>query len=162
MANSKWLMAYGKWQIANGKWQIAKNLEPKQEQIMNIPEDLLYTKEHEWVKMEGNSARIGITDYAQSSLGDITFVQLPETDTDIEKSSVLATVESVKAASDVYAPLSGRVITINNDIIDNPEFVNQSPYEKAWFALIETKNSAEKEALLNAADYKKYIEELVK
>jgi glycine cleavage system H protein len=129
---------------------------------MNIPENLLYTKEHEWVKIEGDLATVGITDYAQSSLGDITFVQLPEAGTVIEKSSVLATVESVKAASDVYAPLSGKLEKLNQDIIHNPELVNQSPYEKAWFAVIEIKEHVEKEKLLRPPDYKKYLDELTK
>ena len=129
---------------------------------MNVPEDLLYTKEHEWVRMDGDLATIGITDYAQHSLGDITFMQLPEAGADIKKSAVLATVESVKAASDVYAPLTGKVAKINQDIVDNPELVNQSPYEKAWFAVIDVKDYTEKEKLLNALDYKKYLDELVK
>jgi glycine cleavage system H protein len=129
---------------------------------MNIPEDLLYTKEHEWVKIEGDLAAVGITDYAQSSLGDITFIELPQPGTLIEKSAVLATVESVKAASDVYMPLSGKVEKLNQDIINNPDLVNQSPYEKAWFAVIEMKDHAEKEKLLKPLDYKKYLDELTK
>jgi glycine cleavage system H protein len=129
---------------------------------MNIPEDLLYTKEHEWVKIEGPLATVGITDYAQSSLGDITFIELPQPGISIERSAVLATVESVKAASDVYAPLSGRLEKLNQDIINNPELVNQSPYEKAWFAVIEIKDHEEKEKLLRPLDYKKYLDELTK
>jgi glycine cleavage system H protein len=129
---------------------------------MNIPEDLLYTKEHEWVKIEGNLATIGITDYAQASLGDITFVELPLAGVSIEKSSVLATVESVKAASDVYTPFSGKISRINQAIVDNPELINQSPYEKAWFAIIEIKNHAEKESLLKPSDYEKYLDTLTK
>ena len=129
---------------------------------MNVPEDLLYTKEHEWVKIDGDLATIGITDHAQHSLGDITFMQLPEIGTDIKKSAVLATVESVKAASDVYAPLTGRVAKVNHGIVDNPEIVNQSPYEKAWFVIIQAKDFAEKESLLSPSDYKKYLDELTK
>ena len=129
---------------------------------MNVPEDLLYTKEHEWVRIDGDLATIGITDYAQHSLGDITFMQLPEASADIKKSAVLATVESVKAASDVYAPLTGKVTKINQDIVDNPELVNQSPYEKAWFVIIQVKDFSEKESLLNPSDYKKYMDELTK
>jgi glycine cleavage system H protein len=127
---------------------------------MNIPEDLLYTKEHEWVKIEGDSVTIGITDYAQASLGDITFVELPLVGVSIEKSSVLATIESVKAASDVYTPFAGKISRVNQAIVDNPELVNQSPYEKAWFAVIEIKNLAEKETLLKPSDYEKYLDTL--
>jgi glycine cleavage system H protein len=127
---------------------------------MNIPEDLLYTKEHEWVKIEGGYATMGITDYAQHSLGDITFVELPEINLDIKQADIMATVESVKAASDVYAPLSGHVEKINNDIIDSPELINQSPYAKAWLVVMKLKYPSEKSHLLNSADYKKYLEEL--
>ncbi|MDD5503903.1 MAG: glycine cleavage system protein GcvH [Candidatus Omnitrophica bacterium] len=127
---------------------------------MNIPEGLLYTREHEWVKIESDMATIGITDYAQFSLGDITFVQLPAPGADIQKSSVIATVESVKAASDVYAPLSGKVARINEEIVANPEIVNQSPYEKAWFAVIKTRDLSEKQGLLDQYEYKKYLDEL--
>jgi len=129
---------------------------------MNIPEDLLYTKEHEWVRMDADKATIGITDYAQSSLGDVTFVQLSEAGANLQKSAVLATVESVKAASDVYTPLTGEVIKINQDIVDNPELVNKSPYEKAWFAVMRVKDDAEKEGLLSPSDYKKYLDEVTK
>ncbi|MDP8293018.1 MAG: glycine cleavage system protein GcvH [Candidatus Orphnella occulta] len=124
---------------------------------MNIPDGLLYTKEHEWVKIEGDIAIMGITDYAQSSLGDITFVELPEKGTEVEQANMLATIESVKAASDVYAPLSGSINRINQDIIDSPELVNQSPYEKGWFVAINIKNEDEKGRLMSASDYKGYV-----
>jgi len=127
---------------------------------MNIPEGLLYTKEHEWVKIEGALALIGITDYAQNSLGDITFVDLPEEGTEIKQTDTLATVESVKAASDVYMPLSGRVKKLNQDIVDAPEIVNQSPYEKGWFVAIDIADEAEKDSLMTASDYKNYVEGL--
>jgi len=124
---------------------------------MNIPDGLLYTKEHEWVKIEGDIAIMGITDYAQSSLGDITFVELPEKGAEIKQADMLATIESVKAASDVCAPLSGSIDRINQDIIDSPELVNQSPYEKGWFVAINIKNEGEKERLMSASDYKGYV-----
>lgn len=127
---------------------------------MNIPEGLLYTKEHEWVRIEADTAIMGITDYAQNSLGDITFVELPEKGAEAKQSGVIATVESVKAASDVYAPLSGVVDKINQDIVDSPELVNQSPYYKGWFVCIKIEDQAEKKALLSASDYKKYVEGL--
>ena len=128
---------------------------------MNIPEKLLYTKEHEWVKIEADIAIMGVTDYAQNALGDITFVELPEKGAEVKQANPLATVESVKAASDIYAPLSGSISKINQDIIDSPELVNQSPYEKGWFAAIEIKDEDEKSGLMNASDYKSYVEGLV-
>ncbi|MFA5069302.1 MAG: glycine cleavage system protein GcvH [Candidatus Omnitrophota bacterium] len=127
---------------------------------MNIPEGLFYTKEHEWVRIESDMATVGITDHAQSSLGDITFVQLPAAGADIQRSSAIATVESVKAASDVYAPLSGEVVRVNEDIVVNPEIVNQSPYEKGWFVVMKVKGLFEKQGLLAPHEYKKYLDEL--
>ena len=125
---------------------------------MNIPEDLLYTKEHEWARVEGKKAKFGITDYAQSSLGDITFIELPDEQKEIEQAKPYSTVESVKAASDVYAPLSGKVVDINSSLLDKPEAVNSAPYEEGWFIQIEIKDEKEKDSLMSAADYKKYIE----
>ncbi len=127
---------------------------------MNIIKELLYTKSHEWVKIEGDIAIIGITDYAQNSLGDITFVEVPQKGAEVKQANMFATVESVKAASDVYAPLSGTIDRINQDIIASPGLVNQSPYEKGWFAAINIKDENEKSKLLNASDYKDYIEGL--
>jgi len=127
---------------------------------MNIPEDLLYTKEHEWAKVEGNQATVGISDYAQSSLGDITFVELPKVGDELEQFKTLATIESVKAASDVYAPLSGKVLKVNDKVEGAPETVNQSSYEDGWFAVLEIKDEGEKSNLMSPADYKAYIEEL--
>jgi glycine cleavage system H protein len=125
---------------------------------MIIPEGLFYTKEHEWVKIETESAVIGISDYAQHSLGDITFVELPEIGSVIVQGSRFASVESVKAASEVYAPVSGEIVKINQDIVNAPELINQSPYEKAWFAVVRVKDISEKDNLMNASDYKKYTE----
>ncbi|NQT90187.1 MAG: glycine cleavage system protein GcvH [Candidatus Omnitrophica bacterium] len=129
---------------------------------MNIPENLLYTKEHEWARLEGSQATVGITDYAQSSLGDITFIELPKAGDEMEQSKALATVESVKAASDVYAPLSGNIVKVNEDLEASPELINQSPYENGWFAVIEIANEKEKEGLMSASDYKAYVETLSK
>jgi len=125
---------------------------------MNIPKELLYTRSHEWIKIEGDIAIIGITDYAQNSLGDITFIELPEKGAEVKQENMFATVESVKAASDIYAPVSGTIDRINQDIIASPELVNQSPYEKGWFVAISIKDENEKGKLLNASDYKDYIE----
>ena len=127
---------------------------------MNIPESLFYTKEHEWAKIEGNQVTFGITDYAQSTLGDITFIELPGIGVEVAQSDTLAAVESVKAASDVYAPLSGKVIKVNQLLESSPEIINQSPYEDGWLVVIELKDESEKEKLLDHLSYKTYIEGL--
>jgi glycine cleavage system H protein len=127
---------------------------------MIVPEDLLYTKEHEWVKIDGDTAMVGISDYAQNSLGDITFVELPDIGCEINQADKISTIESVKAASDVYAPLPGTVIKTNQDIVNSPELINQSPYDKAWFAIIQIKDALQKNHLMNATEYKQYIEGL--
>jgi len=127
---------------------------------MKIVEDLFYTKEHEWVKIEGDKATIGITDYAQDTLGDVTFVELPEVNKEVEQFKTFSIVESVKAASDVYAPLSGRVTEINKVLKDSPELINQSPYTDGWFIKIKIKDINEKNNLMIAEDYKKYLERL--
>jgi len=127
---------------------------------MNVAENLFYTKEHEWVKIDGSSATVGITDHAQTLLGDITFIELPKVGDKVQKSKPLATVESVKAASDVYAPISGTVAKVNNSLLDNPAVVNQSPYGNGWFLVIDIENEKEKESLLSASDYKTYLEGL--
>src|SRR5699024_9312138 len=108
--------------------------------LMSLPKDLLYSEEHEWVKKEGDKVRIGITDFAQSELGDIVFVELPEEGDDIEADEPFGSVESVKTVSELYAPISGKVVEINEDLEDSPEFVNESPYEKAWMFVVEPSN----------------------
>jgi glycine cleavage system H protein len=127
---------------------------------MRIPDDLLYTKEHEWVSVKGKTATIGITDYAQGALGDITFVDLPKIGSAIVQAKQYATVESVKAASDVYAPVSGKVVKVNGELAAHPELINQSPYEKGFFAVIEIADEKEAAGLMKAADYTKYVEGL--
>jgi len=127
---------------------------------MHVPEELLYTKEHEWVKMGGKTATIGITDYAQGHLGDITFVDLPKMGARVEQFKQCATVESVKAASDVYAPVSGTVVKINGDLAAHPELINQSPYDKGHFAVVEVADEKDAAKLMKAAEYKKYVEGL--
>ncbi|MBL7081326.1 MAG: glycine cleavage system protein GcvH [Candidatus Omnitrophica bacterium] len=126
---------------------------------MNVPEDLLYTKDHEWIRIEGKVGTIGITDHAQSSLGDITFVELPKIAAKIKQLEQFATIESVKVASDVFAPMSGEVIKINEQLQNTPEIVNQSPYEKAWFVAINIDAQSEKANLMTAAQYKQYLKE---
>src|SRR5690625_1822996 len=127
---------------------------------MNVPEDLLYSEEHEWVKKEeDNRVRIGITHFAQDELGDIVFVELPEIGEDIEADEPFGSVESVKTVSELYAPISGKVIEVNEDLEDNPEFVNESPYEDAWMIVIEMDDEAELDNLLSSEQYKEFIEE---
>ena len=129
---------------------------------MNIPEWLFYTKDHEWAKIETDKVTIGITDFAQSSLGDITFIDLPKPGAQVKQFEWCATVESVKAASDVYSPLSGEVLKANTELADHPEMVNKSAYEAGWFAVIKAVNLEEKNKLMNAAQYKEYIQGLSK
>ena len=127
---------------------------------MRVPDDLLYTKEHEWVSIKGGIATIGITDYAQGSLGDITFVDLPKVGSVIEQFKRYATVESVKAASDVFAPVSGKIIKINEEFAIHPELVNKSPYEEGYFAKVEMASQKDISGLMKPAEYKKYVEGL--
>ena len=124
-----------------------------------IPNDLKYTKEHEWVKVEGDTATVGITDHAQSELGDITFVDLPAAGKELKQSDSLATVESVKAASDVYSPVSGKVAGVNEALRDAPEKINQSPYEDGWICKVSVTNKADLDKLMDAAAYDKYLKE---
>jgi glycine cleavage system H protein len=125
---------------------------------MAFPADLKYTKEHEWIKIEGNTGTIGITDYAQNSLGDIVFVELPKPGTDITTGKSFGTVESVKAVSDLYAPVSGTVTEVNPDLANAPEKVNTDAHS-AWMVKVTLKDPAEANALMNAADYEKFVAE---
>lgn len=121
---------------------------------MELREDLLYSKSHEWVKEEGEVVIIGLTDYAQSELGDLVFVNLPEEGDEITVGESFSDVESVKAVSDVYAPVSGTVSEINEELLDAPESINESPYD-AWF--VKVKDVTEKEELLSAEEYKAFV-----
>ena len=129
---------------------------------MDMPENLFYTKDHEWARVEGKIAYVGITDYAQSSLGDITFVELPKEGRTLKQSECCAIVESVKAASDVYAPFSGTVLSVNAELCVHPELVNKSPYEKGYFFVMELSDEAEKANLMDAESYRRYVERLSK
>lgn len=126
---------------------------------MSAPKELRYSKEHEWVKIEDGKATIGITDFAQSELGDIVFVELPEVGDEISKDQPFGSVESVKTVSELYAPLSGKVVAINEELLDNPEFVNESPYGNAWMVTVELTSEAEVEELLDADAYTALIEQ---
>ncbi len=126
---------------------------------MSTPKDLRYSEEHEWVKTEGEKFRVGITDFAQSELGDIVFVELPEIGTEIKVDEPFGSVESVKTVSELYAPLSGKVVEVNEDLNDSPEFVNESPYEKAWMVVIEPSDQSEVEKLMTPEQYNEMIKE---
>ncbi|NFN86376.1 glycine cleavage system protein GcvH [Clostridium sporogenes] len=126
---------------------------------MKVLNNLLYTKDHEWIKVEDNKAYIGITDCAQRMLGDIVFVELPEVDDEIEKGGTFATIESVKAASDSYMPAGGTVIEINEELEDNPAALNEEPYEN-WIIAIELKDKSELEKLIKPEDYEKICAKL--
>ncbi|WP_226643476.1 glycine cleavage system protein GcvH [Mesobacillus subterraneus] len=126
---------------------------------MSIPNELRYSKEHEWVKVEGEKVRIGITDFAQSELGDIVFVELPEVGDEISLDQPFGSVESVKTVSELYAPVSGKVVEINEELNDSPEFVNESPYDKAWMITVELSDNSEVEKLMTAEQYEDMIKE---
>ena len=126
---------------------------------MDFPKDLKYTKEHEWVRLEGNTATIGITDYAQDSLGDVVYVELPHEGGAVTKSEPFGVVESVKAVSDLYSPVSGSVAEVNDAIVDNPEVINEDPYGDAWMIKVEISSEGDLKDLLSADEYQKFIEE---
>jgi len=126
---------------------------------MKLPEGYLFTKEHEWVHIEDNVATIGITDFAQEALGDITFVQLPKEGEDIAKDDPFGVVESVKAVSDLYAPVTGRVVEVNQPVLDAPELVNEDPFSDGWLLKVEVKDPENREGLMSGAEYKEYVEE---
>lgn len=126
---------------------------------MEFPKDLKYTKEHEWVKVEKNQAIIGITDYAQDSLGEVVYVELPQEGNQVTKSEPFGVVESVKAVSDLYAPVSGSITEVNDAIIDTPEAINEDPYGDAWMIKVELSNKDEIGELMSADEYVKFIEE---
>ncbi|EIE3648879.1 glycine cleavage system protein GcvH [Staphylococcus pseudintermedius] len=126
---------------------------------MAVPSGLKYSKEHEWVKVEGNTAIIGITDFAQSELGDIVFVELPEVEDELTEGETFGSVESVKTVSELYSPVSGKVVAVNENLEDAPEAVNESPYEEAWMVKVELKDESELDALLDAVGYEKMIGE---
>ncbi|MAE20982.1 MAG: glycine cleavage system protein GcvH [Pseudomonadota bacterium] len=122
--------------------------------MSNIPAELKYVSSHEWIRLEEDgTVTVGITDFAQDQLGDVVFVELPEAGTDVDAEQDIAVVESVKAASDIYAPLAGKIIAVNEDLADAPEKVNEDPYGDAWFFKMELANAADLDGLLDAAGY---------
>ena len=126
---------------------------------MAVPSEFKYSKEHEWVKVEGNTATIGITEYAQGELGDIVFVELPDVDDEINEGDTFGSVESVKTESELYAPVSGKIVETNDELEDSPEFVNESPYEKAWMVKVELSDESQLDELLSAEQYSEMIGE---
>lgn len=121
---------------------------------MKTLKELLYSKDHEWIKVDGDKAYVGITDFAQDSLGEIVFVELPEVDSEFSKGDVFGTVESVKAASDLCIPVSGKVLEVNEELVDSPEGLNEDPY-KNWIISIQVSDESELKDLLDAANYEK-------
>ena len=126
---------------------------------MNIPSALKYTKDHEWIKIEGNIATVGITEFAQSELGDIVYVDVDTLDDTVVEGEVFGSVEAVKTVSDLFMPLSGEVIEFNEELEDAPELVNSDPYDKGWMIKIEISDSSQIDDLLDAAAYEKLIKE---
>lgn len=124
------------------------------------PEHLKYTQNHEWIRDDGALFVVGITEYAVDQLGDITYIELPDVGHEAEQDDDIASVESVKAASEVYAPVRGRVAEINEALLDHPEIVNKSPYEDGWFFKLEEVDAADLESLMSASEYEDYIKEL--
>ncbi len=124
---------------------------------MKLPQDLKYTKEHEWIKIDGDMATIGITDHAQGELGDIIFVEFPDTDQEIELDEPFGTIEAVKTVADLFGPLTGRVVEINEILEDNPEKVNEDSYGDGWILKISISNPGELDALLSADQYASLI-----
>lgn len=124
---------------------------------MNVPESLKYTKDHEWAKIEGDMATVGITDYAQGELGDVVFVELPEVGSKVTKGETFGTIEAVKAVADLFAPVSGEVVEVNPTLESAPETVNQDPYGEGWMIKIKMENADEVNDLLDAEKYKKLI-----
>ena len=121
--------------------------------LMNHPENLMYTSEHEWVEISGNIATIGITDFAQSELGDIIFLEFPAIDKNFSNGDIFGTIEAVKTVSDMYMPLTGKVIEVNEDLNDTPEQVNQDPYKNGWMVKIKLEDGADQSRLLDAKSY---------
>ena len=127
---------------------------------MEIEENFLYTKEHEWVSIEDNIATMGISDYAQEALGDVTYVELPEEELEVEQFEQFVSVESVKAASDIYAPMAGKVLEVNRKLEDNPALINKDCYGKGWITKIEVRDMDESTNLMSAEEYRNYLESL--
>jgi glycine cleavage system H protein len=125
---------------------------------MNVPDELRYSTDHEWVRRDGERVRVGITDYAQDALGDVVFVQLPSVDAIVASGGSFAEVESTKSVSDIFAPVSGRVVEVNSDLADQPDSLNRDPYGDGWICEIEMSDPGELDALMDAAAYRALVE----
>jgi glycine cleavage system H protein len=121
------------------------------------PEDRVYSKEHEWIKVDGDRGTVGITDYAQAQLGDVVYVELPEVGVKFSANQVFGTIESVKAVSELFCPVAGEVVEINQPVVDSPEMVNKDPHEQAWLMVIKVDDASELGNLLSAADYQDFV-----
>jgi len=126
---------------------------------MEFPEDLKYSREHEWARLENETIVVGITDYAQENLGEIVYVELPEEGSQVSRAEAFGVVESTKAVSDLYAPASGTVTEVNDTLLDNPELINEDPYEDGWMIRIAISDQRDLDKLMNSAEYAKFIEE---
>ena len=126
---------------------------------MDFPEDLKYTREHEWARKKGNNFVVGITDFAQSQLGDVVYVELPDVGDPVKKGESFGVVESTKAVSELFAPLTGKIVEVNDPLSDAPETVNDDPYEEGWMIVIEPSDPKELEALMDAKAYRAFVEE---
>lgn len=126
------------------------------------PEDLKYHREHTWARVSGKKAWVGITDYAQNALGDIVYIDLPETETQVEANAEMSEIESTKATSSVISPVSGTVVEVNEDLSESPEIINEDPYGKGWIAVVEMSDESEIDSLMDVSDYEKLLEEEAK
>jgi glycine cleavage system H protein len=126
---------------------------------MNFPEDLKYTRDHEWARVKGNRVTVGITDFAQDQLGDVVYVELPDVGDTIKKGEAFGVVESTKAVSDLFAPVSGKVVEVNDPLADAPETINDDPFEEGWMIVVEIANQGDLDDLMDAAAYEKFVEE---
>jgi len=126
---------------------------------MSLPENYYYTEDHEWVMLDGKEAKLGITEHAQEELGDIVFVELPEVGDEFTQEDDFAVVESVKAVSDVFAPVGGKVVQINEELLDQPELINEDPFEGGWIAKFEIEDEGQLDSLMDSKEYAKFLEE---
>ena len=127
--------------------------------MITIPEDNLYTRDHEWIRIEGNKAEVGITEHAQKSLGDIVYVELPEIGDEIDAGDEFGSIESVKAVNSLYMPMSGNIIAVNTELNDSPETINEECYDEGWLIRFELSNQEESSELLSSKDYKEFLQE---
>ncbi len=126
---------------------------------MNVPDELKYTRDHEWARVQGNRVTVGITDFAQDQLGDVVYVELPDVGEVVKKGEAFGVVESTKAVSDLFSPVSGKVVEVNAPLADGPETVNEDPYEEGWMIVVEASDAKDLADLMDAAAYRKFVEE---